>query len=105
MESKRQDDRQQCEDRNDAEVEPPQFLFIDLTGEQRQLCPVLQMSIHCIAAAKGCGQQMRRIRWSNALGNEMPPDVQIGGIFSLLDCLMVCACFADCFLLGTDVIV
>ena len=35
----------------------------------------------------------------------MTSNVQIGGIFSLLDCLMVCPRFSDRFLLATDVIV
>ena len=105
LERKRQDDPQQHEDRNDAEVEFPQLLFVDLAGEQDQLRPVLQMSIHGLPAAAHFLEQMRRVRWGDALRREMTPDVQISGIFSLLDCLMTCACFSNRFLLGAAALV
>jgi hypothetical protein len=34
-------------------------------------------------------EQMRRIWWRNSLRGEMTPDVQIGGIFPLLNRLMM----------------
>ena len=51
------------------------------------------------------GEQMRRVRGGNALRGKMTTDVQIGGIFSLLDCLMMRTRFSKCLFLGADVIV
>ena len=89
LESNRKNDREQYQDRNDAEIELPQLLFIDLTGERRQLRAVLQMPIYGLTTALRLREQMWRIWWCNSLRSEMTPDIQVGGIFPLLNCLMM----------------
>src|ERR1043166_6652718 len=51
LKDKRQNDREEREDGDDAEIEFAQFLFVDLAGEKRELGCVLEMSIHRAAAA------------------------------------------------------
>ena len=75
MKNQWQDDGQQHEHGNDAEVEFPQLLFVDLAGEQRQFRPVLQMSIHRLPVAVHFREQMRRVRRRNSLRREMTPNV------------------------------
>src|SRR5205814_6868833 len=73
--------------------------------EQRQLGAVLQMSINGVMAAMRLSQEMRRVWRCNSLRSEMTPNIQIRGIFPLLNCLMMCARFSNCFLLHPDALV
>ena len=50
------------------------------------------------------GQQMRRAWRRDALRGKVPANIQIRGIFPLLNCLVACACVARCFLLSADVV-
>src|SRR2546421_11069612 len=63
------------------------------------------MPIDCLTAAMRLGQQIRRVWWGNALRGKVPANVQIRRVFPLLDCLMLRACIASCFLLSSDVII
>src|SRR5215475_2104800 len=63
------------------------------------------MPVDCLTAAVRLGQQMRRVWRGNALCGKVPANVQIRRIFSLLDCLMACACVARSFLLSADIII
>src|SRR6266513_4676153 len=63
------------------------------------------MSIHGLMAPMRLGQEMRRVWRCNPLRSEMTPNIQIRGIFSFLNCLMMCARFANCFLLHPDALV
>jgi len=63
------------------------------------------MPIHGLVAAMRLGEQMRRVWWGNSLRCEMTPNIQIRGIFPFLNCLMMCARFANCFLLYPDALV
>src|SRR5207244_2384201 len=60
------------------------------------------MSIDCSAVPTHIVEQMRRVWRRDALRREMAPDVEISGIFLLLDTLMVRARFFQCVLLSAD---
>ena len=65
---------------------------------------MLLMSIHGGAMFAHTVEQMRRIRRSDALGREMPANVEIGWIFSFFNDLMVLLRFANGVLLRMNII-
>src|SRR3954470_2610878 len=62
------------------------------------------MSIDKAAMFLDAFEQMRRVGWRNSLSREMAADVQIRGIFPLLDDLMMLFRLANCILLRANVI-
>ena len=50
---------------------------------------MLQVTVHALAMTLHFGQKMWRIRRRDALGSEMPADIEIGGILPFLDRLML----------------
>ncbi len=63
------------------------------------------MSFHRLAVTMRLSEQMRCVRRGNALRGKVTTDVQIGGILSFLNCLMMRALLSKRFFLGADVIV
>ena len=63
------------------------------------------MAIYRLPPPMRLGEQMRRVRRGDTLRGKMTANVQIGGIFSLLDRLMLRTRFLHRFLLRADVIV
>src|SRR5581483_601593 len=97
--NERQNDREQGDSRNDAEVKLSQLLLVDTGGEPRKLVVVLLMTIRRHSMFADGFEQMRSIRGSNPLGGEMTTNVQISGILSLFDDLMMLFCFSHGVLL------
>jgi len=77
------------EDRKNDEIKFSQLLFVDLRGKDVELFPVFLMTLDRLAVAEDIMQQVRGVRRRDSASRKMTTDVEVGGIFSLLDGLVL----------------
>ena len=105
LKDERENDNEQDQQRENAEIEFPKLLFIDLAREHRQLRGVLRMPIHGRAVLLNFREQMGRVRRSDSLRSKMTADVEVGGVLLFFDGLMMAAGVLESVLLGAAVLI
>ena len=105
LKNEQQDNSQKDQDGKNDEIKFSQLLFVDLRGKNVELFPMFVVTLDRLSVAEDIMQQVRGVRRRDSASRKMTTDVEVGGIFSFFDGLVLGFRLSQCLLMPTRLIV